>query len=854
MHAASPRPPEAVPAVVSGGPCGGVASGLSGRVARERLATYGPNIVGGAARHGIVVEYLLHFRNPLVVLLIAASAVLGSTGETTSMTIILVIVLASVTLDFVQEHRAERALARLQATVAVTARVLRDGTLRDVPVAGIVPGDLVVVRAGDVVPADGTLVETDRLFVDEAALTGESFPAEKRVGDVAAGHGTVRMGSSIASGSGRFVVDATGAATALGAMAGELSAERPEPPLERGARRFGMMILRLTLFLVLFVLLVNAALHRPWLESFLFAVALAVGLTPELLPMIVSITLARGALRLARGHVVVKRPAAIYALGSIDVLCADKTGTLTEARIRVAGVEDAQGAASERVLRLARTNSRFATGVRSPLDDALLVGDDERGEEGARKLDELAFDFVRRVVSVLVATAEGPLLIVKGAPEDVVARCSRIARASGTPDDLAHDARERLLARFHAQGEQGLRVLAVATRRLPAEQSRLTDGDEAELAFEGFVTFLDPPRADAAHAVASLARAGIEVKILTGDNERVARHVCEALQVDVGEALTGREIDALSDDELAAVALRARLFARVAPGQKTRIIRALRARGRVVGFIGDGINDAPAMHAADVGISVDGAAGVAREAADVILTRGRLGVVRDGVLEGRRTYANIMKYLMMATSSNFGNMLSMATATLFLPFLPMLPVQILLNNLLYDVSETAIPFDRVDEAELRRPHAWDVREIRRFMLVLGPVSSLFDFATFGVLLLLGASVALFQTGWFIESIATQVLVIFVIRTRRNPLRSRPHPLLVATSLGVIAAALALPFTPLGPLVGFVAPPPAFFGVLALLVGVYLALVQAAKTFAFRAHAARWRAPASRATTASVRPS
>jgi Mg2+-importing ATPase len=815
------------------------ASGLTAREARERLVAYGPNVVLASARHAVFVEYLLHFRNPLVLLLMTASAVLGWTGETTSMTIILVIVVASVTLDFVQEHRAERALARLQATIAATAIVVRDGERRAVPVAQVVPGDLALLRAGDVVPADGTLVDADRLFVNEAALTGEPFPVEKHVGEGAAEH-AMRMGSSIASGAGRFVVEKTGGATLLGSMAGELASERPEPPLERGVHRFGLMILRLTIFLVLFVVLVNAAFHRPWLESFLFAVALAVGLTPELLPMIVSVTLARGALRLARSHVIVKRPSAIYALGSIDVLCSDKTGTLTEARICVANAEGADGAAGDRVLRLARVNSRFATGVRSPLDDALLADRDDRDPERYRKLDELAFDFVRRVVSILVATDAGPLLIVKGAPEAVLGRCNRIATPDGNVRDLCASDNDAAIARFHALGEQGLRVLAVATRRLDREGERLEPADESGLAFEGFVTFLDPPRADAAHAVAALARAGIEMKILTGDNERVARHVCGALHVDVTDVLTGRDIDALAGDALAAAALRAKLFARVSPAQKTRIVQALRSRGRIVGFIGDGINDAPAMHAADVGISVQGAVGVAREAADVILTRGRLGVVRDGVLEGRRTYANIMKYLMMATSSNFGNMLSMAAATLFLPFLPMLPVQILLNNLLYDVSETAIPFDRVDESELRRPHVWDVREIRRFMLVLGPVSSLFDLLTFGVLLLLGAGVALFQTGWFIESIATQVLVIFIIRTRHDPLSSRPHPMLVATSLGVLCVALALPFTPLGPLVGFVAPPATFFVVLVVLVAVYLVLAQLVKKRAFQAHDARIR--------------
>ena len=813
------------------------ALGLTESEARGRLRTYGRNEIAPRGRHAAIVEYLLRFRNPLVLLLIGASVVLGATGDATSMTIIVAIVVASVSLDFVQEHRAERALARLQSTVAATAAVLRDGARREVPVATLVPGDVVLVTAGDIVPADGTLFAADRLFANEAALTGESYPVEKRAG---AGTGepgaTLRMGTSIATGTGRFVVEATGMATSLGSMAAQLAAPRPEPPLERGARQFGMMILRLTLFLMLFVLLANAAFHRAWLESFLFAVALAVGLTPELLPMIVSVTLARGALRLARRHMIVKRPSAIYALGGMDMLCTDKTGTLTEAVIRVAGFEDAHGTPSEDVLKLAALNSRFATGLRSPLDEAILARVPDVAPVG-RKLDELPFDFVRRLASVLVAgPGDTTTLVVKGAPEDVLCRCTHCAGVEGDdPRPLGPDDATAALSRFEAHGAQGLRVLAIASRAMPGDRTRITGDDEHGLTFAGYVMFVDPPRRDAAHALAALARRGIDVKILTGDNERVARHVCAALNLRIAGTLLGSDVDSLSDDALGNAVTGTTLFCRMSPTQKRRVIAALRTCGHVVGFMGDGINDAPAMHAADVGISVQGAAGVAREAADAILTRGRLGVVCDAVIEGRRTYANIMKYLMMVTSSNFGNMLSMAAATLFLPFLPMLPVQILLNNLLYDVSETAIPLDRVDDAELQRPHVWDVHEIRRFMLVLGPVSSLFDLLTFGVLLALGAGAALFQTGWFIESIATQVLVIFVIRTRRNPLRSRPHPLLAITSLAVVAAGVALPYSPLAPMLGFVAPPPAFFAILVVLIGVYLALAQICKQRVYRSH-------------------
>jgi Mg2+-importing ATPase len=805
------------------------ASGLTAAAAAARLRAHGLNIIERRSRRPLAVEFLLRFRNPLVLLLIASSVVLGFTGDATSTAIIVIMVVASVTLDFVQEHRAEHAVERLQATIAATARVLRDGAQRELHVANLVPGDVVAVAAGDVVPADGRVLAVDHLFVDEAALTGESYPVEKRVGDVPDdARSVLRMGTSVVNGRASLLVCATGDATAIGAVAGMLE-QSPEQPLERGLREFGVMILRLTLLLVLFVVLVNALAHRPLLESFLFAVALAVGLTPELLPMIVSVTLAHGALRLATKHVIVKRPSAIYALGGMDVLCTDKTGTLTEARIGVAGYVDADNAPSRRVLELACANARFVSGVRSPLDDALLAAP-AAGAGRWTKLAEVPFDFERRRVSVLLEeTGAGRIIVVKGAPEDVLPRCVAEQTASGAARPLDAAARARLEQAFVAFGEQGLRVLALAVRTVAADRANISAADEEGLTFAGFVTFVDPPRDDAASALAGLAHAGIELKILTGDNERVARHLCETVGIRVRGALSGSDIARLGDGALAVAVARTTLFCRVAPDQKTRVIRALRQRGRVVGFMGDGINDAPALHAADVGISVQHAAGVAREAASIILTRRHLAVVREGVLEGRRTYANIMKYLMMATSSNFGNMLSMALATLVLPFLPLLPVQILLNNLLYDVSEIAIPLDRVDEAELKRPRVWDMAQLRRFMLVFGPVSSLFDLLTFAVLIaLLHADAALFRTGWFVESLATQLLVIFVIRTRHRFTASRPHPLLVAMSLGMVAVAFALPFTPLGALVGFVALPLPYLALLAVLVALYLLLAEYAK--------------------------
>ena len=585
---------------------------------------------------------------------------------------------------------------------------------------------------------------------------------------------------------------------------------------------------------MLFLLLVNLLLHRPWLESFLFAVALAVGLTPELLPMIVSVTLARGALRMARAHVIVKRLGAVHDLGSMDLLCTDKTGTLTEAAIRLARSVALCGAESERVLDLAWLNSHFQAGLRNPLDMAILEKVAQR-DEGWVKIDEVPFDFQRRRVSVLLERAGRRLLITKGAPEDII----RIADRYENPDDsvplpLDSAARGRAAQVFEALSDDGFRALGVAWRDVEPDRAAATAADERDLVFAGFVVFFDPPKESAGTAIAALAANGVGVKILSGDNERVTQHVCRELGIAVTGLLTGAEIEALSDEALAARLEETRLFCRVTPVQKNRIILGLKRRGHVVGFLGDGINDAPSLHTADVGISVDGAVDVAKDAADIILLRHDLGVLERGVTEGRRAFGNIMKFIMMAMSSNFGNMFSMAGATLILPFLPMLPVQILLNNLLYAVSEMPIPLDEVDREATDRPEHWDLRFIRDFMLVMGPVSSVFDYLTFGLLLLVfHADEASFQTGWFIESLATQVLVIFVLRTRRNPLRSHPHPVLATTSLAIVVIAVLLPFTPLGAWFGFTPPSAALLLVIAGLTASYLVLAEGAKQAFYR---------------------
>ncbi len=816
-------------------------NGLSEAQARRRLERDGPNVIHSNGRRALLLQFFARFKNPLILVLLAASVISAATGDVTSFAVINVIVLLSVVLDFLQEHRAALAAERLRESVALTARALRDGAETELPTRDLVVGDVVLLSAGALIPADAIVLEARDFFVNQALFTGEPYPVEKQVGgpaaaeaELAASRHAVLMGTSVISGSARVLLVRTGRASALGEIADSLRQRAPASALEVGSRRFGLLIMRLTVLLVLFVMLVNAALHRPWLESFLFAIALAVGLAPELLPMIVSVTLSRGAMRMAGKRVIVKRLAAIHDLGQMDVLCTDKTGTLTEAKIRLERHVDGWGQDSARVLELAYLNSYFETGLRSPLDDAILAHG-EIDVRDWRKIDEVPFDFERRRVSVLVENGGARLLAVKGAPEDILRLCTAYeSAASQAVVPLTQPDRARIQALFDALGQQGFRVLAIAWRKVELDHPHAVVSDEIELTFAGFAAFLDPPKQDAARALAALTGSGVAIKVLTGDNEFVTKHICSTLGLSAEAVLLGSELAGLDDHALAARAEATNLFCRLTPAQKNRIVTLLKQRGHVVGYLGDGINDAPALHSADAGISVDGAVDVAKDAADLILLEHSLDAVHEGVLEGRRTFGNIQKYVMMATSSNFGNMFSMAGATLFLPFLPMTPIQILLNNLLYDLSEIAIPFDRVDREDLERPQPWNIDFIRRFMFTLGPVSSLFDFLTFYVLIaVLHADAQLFRTGWFIESIATQVLVIFLIRTRGSPLASAPHAWLTASSLAVVALAAWLPFSPLGGFLGFVAPPPQYFAILSAMIVTYLLLVEIVKRWFYR---------------------
>jgi Mg2+-importing ATPase len=801
------------------------AQGLTSADAAARLRQWGPNELAPPRRFEPLRQLLAWFGSPLIIILFLASAASAAFGQFWSSGVIALMILLGVGLNFTQAYRSQVAARRLRERVAQRATVVRDGVAREIPVREVVPGDVVHLAAGDLVPADGRLYAAKDLFLNEAALTGESLPVEKHTEAV------VLRGTSVVSGVGVAVIETTGAATEFGRIASQLVGRPPETEFERGTRRFGFLILQVVIFLVLFVFFVNALFRRDLLESFLFAVALAVGLTPELLPMIVSVTLASGAVRMARKKVIVKQLAAIENFGSMDVLCSDKTGTLTRGEITVDRHVNLHGQSDEAVIRLAALNSVFQTGLKSPMDEAILRHDHPAVAAYVR-VDEIPFDFSRRRVSVVVEDGSERLLIVKGAPESVLPACSHV-ELGGVAKPVDEGVAAEADALFRRLSTEGYRVLAVAFRRV-APQPGYTVADERALTLAGFAAFLDPAREDVAETIVALREDGIEVKILTGDNELVTRRICEQVGLETGEIVLGAEVDRMTDPALAAVAERTNIFARVSPMQKNRIILALRARGRVVGCVGDGINDAPALRTADVGISVENAVDVARDAADIILLEKGLHVLHDGVVEGRRSFGNIMKYVLMGTSSNFGNMVSMAAATLFLPFLPMLPLQILLNNFLYDVSQVAIPSDRVDRSYLVKPKRWNVAFIRRYMLIIGPISSAYDLLTFAVMLgLFHADPVLFRTGWFVESLATQTLVIFVIRTAAPPWTSLPSAALAGGVAASVAIGVALPFTPLAPWLGFTPLPPLFFGVLVVMIVTYLGLVEAVKRWFYR---------------------
>jgi Mg2+-importing ATPase len=822
------------------------ASGLTTPEARRKLAESGPNEPVSSRRASGLTQILFLFVNPLAIILLVASAISAAVGEVLNAFIIALMVLLSAALNFIQTYRSQRAVERIRKEVAPTAAVLRDGDWAEIPRRELVPGDVIRLTAGDLVPADACLFEVRDLHVQQAALTGESFPVEKDALDLRSldqnkgdeSH-RVFLGTSVVSGIGTALVMATGRSTAFGDIATRLATKPPETEFERGTRQFGLLIMKTTILLVLFVLLVSVVLHHNFLESLLFAVALAVGLTPEFLPMITTVTLGQGAVHMARKKVIVKHLEAMQNFGSIDVLCSDKTGTLTSGEMALDQHVDPFGAPSERVFLLAYLNSLHETGVSNPLDqaikqsrssnplDAAVLQHDHPDIHGLSKVDEIPFDFERRRVSIVVEHENERLLITKGAPESVLPVCTAY-ELDGQQYPLEADSRARAEATYRGFCARGFRLLAVAYSAVQQQDVYRAD-DEKNLVLAGFLTFSDPPLESAKLALRNLKRDGVQVKILTGDNELVTQHICSQVGLDDGGIVLGAELERMTDTALAHVVEQTSVFARVSPAQKNRIILALKHRSHVVGYLGDGINDAPSLHAADVGISVSSAVDVAKDAADIILLERSLNVLHEGIIEGRKAFGNVMKYLLMGTSSNFGNMFSMAVASLFLPFLPMLPTQILLNNFLYDLAQVTIPTDHVDRTFIHKPQRWNVGMIRDFMIYIGPISSIYDFLTFFALLrVFSASEQLFHAGWFVESLATQTLVIFIIRTAGNPFRSRPSVALTTTTLLVVLAGTVLPFTKLGVVLGFAPLPAGFLLFIVLATATYLLLVQVVK--------------------------
>ncbi|MDR3511163.1 MAG: magnesium-translocating P-type ATPase [Caulobacteraceae bacterium] len=837
----------------------GETEGLDPDQVAERLKQYGPNTIAREGRPSILAELWGRAMNPLNALLLVLAAVSYLLSDPRSAIVIALMVVLSIGLGFVQEHRSNNAAAKLATMVRTRASVKRRGDpghpptpgapadegFFEVPLDQLVPGDIVRLSAGDMIPADVRLLDAKGLYVNQAALTGESMPVEKAAerheGPCEDPFGLANlcfMGSNVVSGYATAVVVHTGRRTYFGKLAGDIVGARELTSFDKGVSRFAWLMIRFILVMAPLVFLINGLTKGNWFEALMFAVAVAVGLTPEMLPMIVTVNLAQGALAMSRRKVIVKRLNAIQNFGAMDVLCTDKTGTLTQDRVIMKLHLGAAGHPDDRVLEYAYLNSHFQAGLKNLLDVAVLehveMEHKVSGDDGYAKLDEIPFDFTRRRLSVVVARpGEKPLLICKGAVEEVIAQCGRVRSDDDvTPLDAAHAKTAKTVT--DRLNRNGFRVVAVACKTLEAPKAGYGVEDEADLVLQGFIAFLDPPKETAAAAIAELGRLGVSIKILTGDNDLVTHKICHDVGLKAGHIVLGAEVEAMSDEALAGIVEQTTVFAKVSPAQKARVIAALHRRDHVVGFLGDGINDGPALKAADVGVSVDTAVDIAKESADIILLDKSLAVLAQGAVEGRRVFGNITKYIKMGASSNFGNMFSVLGASLFLPFLPMLPIQVLTNNLLYDFSQTAIPTDRVDEEYLAVPRRWEIRNLLRFMLFIGPISSIFDYATYATMLFVFHAwnrPALFQTGWFVESLLTQTLIIHIIRTAKIPfIQSRASTALILTTLTVCAAAIALPFTPLGATLGFTPLPPLYWPIIGGFLLAYAVLTHLVKSW------------------------
>jgi Mg2+-importing ATPase len=811
--------------------------GLKQTQADDSIRQYGLNTLKAQRKATALQLFLYQFKSPLVLILIFAAIVSAFLGEWTDAVIVLAVVIGSTMLGFVQEYRAGNAVEKLRSQVTIKSKVLRDGQPQLLPSEQVVPGDVVLLSAGSLIPADGVVLEANDFFVNQAVLTGETFPVEKKVGIVPAKASLaertncVFMGTSVSSGTAHVLIVQTGKGTVFGQIAERLSLRPPETEFERGIQRFGQLLTQVMLVMVIIVLAVNIFLAKPPIDSLLFALALAVGLTPELLPAIISITLSHGAQQMAKRGVIVRRLNAIENFGSIDMLCTDKTGTLTEGVVRLDGALDLEGQPSADVLRSAYLNAHYQTGLSNPLDEAISTNAQKAGLDigSEQKVDEIPYDFVRKRLSVVTSNARGDCtLITKGALDNILDVSSHV-QSGGKVVSLDKAMRSGIEQRFSDWSDQGFRVLGIASKTVEPRSEAYSHADECDLTFAGFLLFFDPPKADVQKTIVDLAKRGVQLKIITGDNQKVARHVAKEVGLHVAGLLTGAEMNDMRDEALWHAAERTTIFAEVDPNQKERIILALQKTGHVVGYMGDGINDAPALHAADVGLSVDTAVDVAKDAADFVLLKNDLDILREGIDEGRVTFANTLKYILTTISANFGNMFSMAGASLLLPFLPLLAPQILLNNFLSDIPNTTIAGDNVDPESIMKPRRWNTKFIRNFMILFGLVSSIFDFLTFGVLLyVFRASPDEFRTGWFIESLLTELVIMLVVRTRHLFFRSRPGTLLMGSALLVAVVTLAIPYLPFISVFGFIPlPVPLLLAVIGLTV-LYVVVTEVAK--------------------------
>lgn len=812
-------------------------NGLSGAEAAKRAKQYGPNTIKARSSSSSVILFLRQFKSPLTILLIVAAVLSMALGDFSDAAIILFIILVSSILGFWQERGAVNAVNELLKMVQIRCCIVRDGKEQELPVEQVVPGDIIVLNAGDVIPADSLLLDSQELFIDEAAFTGETYPVEKHTGVITPDaplskrSNSLFMGSHVISGKAKAVVIKTGKQTEFGKISESLRLKAPETDFERGIRHFGYMLMEITLLLVLVIFAINILLHKPALDSFLFSLALAIGLTPQLLPAIISVNLAVGARAMAKQQVIVKRLSAIENFGSMNILCSDKTGTITDGKVALQEALDVEGKHSEKTLQFAWLNASLQKGFVNPIDKAIQSSYQGQAE-GFTVQSELPYDFIRKRLTIQVQHEKQSFAITKGALNNVLAICSKAEITEGQQVPLS-EKRDAINAAYTKLSAEGYRVLGVAYK--PADmQKGFTREDEQDMTFLGFITLFDPPKKDVQQTILNLHNLGVQLKIITGDNALVALSL--AGQVGMGDPviLTGKQLGEMSDRALFQQAVRTDIFAEVEPNQKEQIILALKKSGNVVGFIGDGINDAPALHTADVGISVDSAVDVAKEAADIVLLNPGLDVLVTGIAAGRKTFTNSMKYVFMATSANFGNMFSMAGASLFLSFLPLLPKQILLTNLLTDFPEMAIATDRVDPIAVDKPHRWDIRFVQRFMIVFGLLSSVFDYCTFGVLLfVMKVNEQVFQTGWFTESVISATLIVLVVRTRLPFFKSLPGKyLLMATSL-IVVFTLILPYTSLAGLLGFSKLPIVFYGWMLLIVATYIVCAEMAKRWFFR---------------------